>query len=304
MAQDIQDIELWQVDMPMILGTAEDTDNAFRTQNEFPTDWERSNVVQRRGPVNVNCSLLDAAHGKLGDDPDMISDDDGALATLLVFHFRFVPQKHCRRIIRAYIHIKFSGVDAQSAPPAVWAIAPHDTWTVVPTTDHEEKKHAMEGNIGSPEAAPLHFGFTTKFEKLRTRDVSDATTVSGSIEFSDDVNYGECNCAAWTLLENQTRKTGVPPSIRTGILLKRENNATFQGMVKIECVADWKSRFESMFAKVPVDDPLLFNPKLQPARPQKKRKYDPESLLRTDVMSVADVTMQTIYKEANKEATK
>lgn len=304
MAQDTQEKELWQVEMPMILGTTEDTDNAFRTQNKSPTDWERNNVVQRKGPVNVNCSLLDVVHGKLGDDPNINSDDDGALATLLVFHFRFVPQKHSRRIIRAYIHVEFSGVDAQSSPPTVWAIAPYDTWTVVPTTDHEEDKHAMEGTIGSPAAGPLHFGLTTKFEKSRTRDVSDATTVSGSIEFSDDVNNGECNCAAWTLLENQTRKTGVPSSIRTGILLKRENNAIFHGMVKIICVADWKTQFESMFATFPVDDPVLFNPELKPARPQKKRKYNPESLLRTDVTSVADVTMQTIFKEAIKEATK
>ncbi|KAL4941935.1 hypothetical protein BDV06DRAFT_222631 [Aspergillus oleicola] len=304
MAQDTQDSEPWQVEMPLVLGTTEDIDNAFRTQNQSPTDWNRRTVIQRKGPVTVHCSLLEVVHGKLGVDQGIDTNDDGALATLLVFNFRFTRQQHSRRVIRASIHIEFSGADAQSSRPTVWEIAPYDTWTVVPTTDHEEKMRAMEVTIGTPGAGPVNAGFTAKLEKLRIRDISDATTVSGSIELSDDVNSGECNCAAWTLLENQTRKTGVPASLRTGVLLKRENNAIFHAMVKISCVADWKTQLESMFGRIPMDDPVLFNPGLEPTRAQKKKKYNPDALLRSDVTSVADVTVQTIFKEAIKEAVK
>ncbi|KAJ6006957.1 hypothetical protein N7451_004901 [Penicillium sp. IBT 35674x] len=304
MAQDTQDSEIWQVEMPLILGTTEDIDNASRTQNQSPTDWNRNIVVQRKSPVNVHCSLLDVVHGKLGVDQDIDTDDDGALGTLPVFHFRFVPQQHSRRVIRASIHVEFLATDAQSSPPAVCAISPYDTWTVVPTTEHEEKTSAVEGTVVTPGTGPVSASLTAKLEKLRIRDFSDAMTVSGSIEFSDDINSGECNCAAWTLLENQTRKTGVPVSLRTGILLKRETNAIFYGMVKISCIADWKTRFESMFGRIPMDDPVLFNPRLKPSKAQKKRKYNPDNLLRWDVTSVADVTVQTVFKEAITEAKK
>ncbi|KAJ5637414.1 hypothetical protein N7490_007293 [Penicillium lividum] len=304
MAQDTQDSEVWQVEMPLILGTIEDIDNAFRTQNQSPTDWNRNVVVQRKGPVNVHCSLLDVVHGKLGVDQDIDTDDDGALGTLLVFHFRFIPQQYSRRVIRASIHVEFSAADAQSSPPTVCAISPYDTGTVVPTTGHEEKTSAVEGTIGTSGTGPVSASLTAKLEKLRIRDISDAMTVSGSIELSDDINSGECNCAAWTLLENQTRKTGVPASLRTGILLKRENDAIFHGMVKISCVADWKTRFESMFGRIPIDDPVLFNPGLELTRSQKEKKYNSDGLLRSDVMSVADVTVQTVFKEAIQVAIK
>lgn len=306
MAQDTQDSELWHVEMPLILGTTQDVDNAFRTQNRSPTDWNRRNVIQRKGPVNVHCSLLDVVHGRLGVDQDNGTedeggDDDGSLATLLVFHFRFIPQQHSRRVIRASIHVEFSGANPQSSPPTVCAIAPYDTWAVVPTTEHEEKTRMIEGMVGMPGAGPVNASLTARLEQLRVRDISDATTVSGSIELSDDVNSGECNCATWTLLENHTKKTGVPASLRTGILLKRRNNAIFHALVKISCVADWKTRIESMFGSLPLDDPVLFNPGLERTGRQKKTKYNPDCLLRSDVISVADVTVQTIFKDATKE---
>lgn len=76
-------------------------------------------------------------------------------------------------------------------------------------------------------------------------------------------------------------------------------------MVKISCDADWKTELETMFLKLPIDDPVLFNPGLpQPARHRKTgSKYNPAALLRSDATSAVDATMQTIFKNAVKEAT-
>lgn len=97
-------------------------------------------MIQRKGPVNVVCSLVEGVHGKLGPDPETAPTMRERLQLLLVFQFRFIPQKHSQRILRASIHVEFSGFNAQWTPPTVWAIASYDTLTVVLTMEHEEDK--------------------------------------------------------------------------------------------------------------------------------------------------------------------
>lgn len=92
-------------------------DSTFRTENASNFDFERKNVVDRTGGnVHIQLQLLEVRHGNY--------DDDGDEATLMVFRFRFDPQKASSRVIRATVTFEFFPSRSSSQAPAVDAIAP------------------------------------------------------------------------------------------------------------------------------------------------------------------------------------
>ncbi|KAI6305381.1 hypothetical protein MCOR29_010507 [Pyricularia oryzae] len=58
-------------------------------------------------------------------------------------------------------------------------------------------------------------------------------------------------------------KTGVPDSVRVAVLVRRETDDPFNAMVTIEAEADMATNFGSLFRKVPLENPVLFNPKAE-----------------------------------------
>jgi len=103
-------------------------------------------------------------------------------------------------------------------------------------------------------------------------------------------NVGNYNAVSWSLLENATTKTGVPAALRAAVLLKREDEKHFKCVVKIDAVVDHRSKLERMFGgkgKDPKDDPVIFNPELDPTN--KLRQYDVENLGAIDIQSLSDV---------------
>jgi hypothetical protein len=100
-------------------------------RNEHPEDWERDNVIERTdGGVKAFCDLMIVRHGTLG------AEEDTQLASLMVFRFRFDADEG-RRILRASLSIEFSGLDPQNRPIELFAIAPFERWSILPTIDHE-----------------------------------------------------------------------------------------------------------------------------------------------------------------------
>ncbi|TLD03659.1 uncharacterized protein PgNI_11876 [Pyricularia grisea] len=220
--------------------------NEFRTQNTSSEDWERRNVVERtQDAVHVYCDLMDVRHGTLGAAADM------ELATLLVFRFRFDPQKKSRRIREATVKIEFAPITAGQDPPEVASIAPDERWSLVTTTDHEEIVKGSELSLGGSAASVLTATGSLKMQKTTTRDISDATTVTGTTNLGTGRNSG---------LETDAR---VPDSVRVAVLVRRETDDPFNAVVTIEAEADLATNFGSLFRKVPLDDPVLFNPKAE-----------------------------------------
>ncbi|KAL2694937.1 hypothetical protein Neosp_001526 [[Neocosmospora] mangrovei] len=232
-------------------------DSTFRTENASSHDWERRNVIERtRGSIHTRVELLEVTHGTL--------DEYGDEATLMVFRFRFDPQKTSRRVLRARVNIEFLGKDGGNAP-IVEAIAPEERWAVVPTTDSES---------------------TTRGAEL---DVSDATTVSGSINLGKGRNSGESTVAVWNLQENKRRETGVPDSVTTAVLLRRYDNEPFNARVELEADVDWVSGFARKFTGVPLDDPVLFNPTLGGSKPKRGRNLGAKELGSVDLYKLCAV---------------
>ncbi|PVH79899.1 hypothetical protein DL98DRAFT_515793 [Cadophora sp. DSE1049] len=280
---------LLSLDVPLF--TEGDDENAFHTQNSSMSDYERANVIQRiQGDIHTRCELIDVIHGSLNEAKT-------SPATLMIFKFRFDPQKQSQRVKRARIGMEFYAATATGATPVVYAIAPEERWTVVPTTDHEEIERSVDFNLGAPSAAPVDVSATATLKKTVSRDISDATTITGSINLGEGKNSGTSNSAAWNILENARRETGVPDSVQVLVLLSRTDNERFNGKITLDVVADFKTGLSEKLRnrKIPLDDPVLFNPALDPDTKmktyEKARRHGTEALGAIDLLSLCDVRM-------------
>lgn len=268
----------------------ENDEDGFRTENTSRTDYERRNIIERTaGAIHIRCDLIDVVHGSF-------DQDSGDYATLMILRFRFDPQKQSRRVIRARINIEFFATTKGAATPEVYAITPEERWTVTPTTDHEETVKGVEAGLGAAGAAIVDASVKAKLERTVTRDISDATTVTGSINLGQGKNSGISTCAAWNLLENKRHETGVPDSVQVAVLLRREDNELFNGKVTMDADVDFFTSIKKiMSSKVPLDDPILFNPKLEyktsPRKSEKVRTHGTNNLSAVDRESLCEVRM-------------
>jgi hypothetical protein len=263
--------------------------SGYHTQNDPTNPYQRSNIIERKGAIDVRCSCLDIVHG-------LFVPDTTSFGTLIVLQFRFDALKHARRIVRADIELRFSGKIPEDPAPEVFAIAPNRRLMLVQTTQQEQV--TVGGGVKVGAGSIVTASVKGKWERSVTRDTNDATTVVGSIDLLGR-NYGQPNCASWTLLENATTHTGVPASMRVAVLLKRINEKPFQCVVKMNVKADFKSSLIALVGSKPVDDPVLFNPLLDSTN--NLRKYEEQGLGQLDLDELYDITFMTIQEDAVKK---
>ena len=265
---------------------------AFHTQNDPRQPYQRDNIIERKGRVDVRCEHKDIIHG-------YFSNESGEPCSLIVLEFRFSPNGVARRIREARVFIKFAALSPQRGEPdpEVAAIYPDGTFRVEPTQQHETV--AQGGGIrltGGVTGAEI--GGELKTEKTSERDVSGATTVKGSIDLRGR-NWGEKNSASWTLLENATAKTGVVTSMQAANLLKRGDLEHFKATITIKITADVWTEVGSVFRTDPKDDDVWYDPHREPTN--RLQKYNSDELGMFNLKSVCDVTYQTILKDTTKE---
>ncbi|KAL6912634.1 hypothetical protein ACHAPO_012040 [Fusarium lateritium] len=244
-------------------------DDTVHTENASLEDWERRNIIERTdGNIHTRVELLSVSHGTF-------SEGEGK-ATLMVFRFRFDPQKSSRRVLRASVGIEFLSKNGEA--PTVEAIAPEERWTVVPTNDSESTTRGVQLNLGLSGIPLVSAGGTANLEKTITRDISDATTMTGSINLGTGKKSGDSTVAFWNFQENSRRKSGLPDSVTTAIRLLRSDDEAFNAVVTLEAEVDWVTGLENKFAKVPLDDPILFNPKAAGEKTKSGRSQEAENL--------------------------
>lgn len=233
---------LLSVRVGMVPIAADDEDNGFHVQNTSLSDWQRDAVIERKGAMDIRCDLVGVLHGWYGK-----KSDSGPFATVMVFKFKFDPQKHSRRIIRCKTSVEFWSTGAR---PEVTTISPYDKFDLLPTEDEEDIKEALKMKLGLSGVPHLNASISGKFERSRKKHKSDAATISGNISLPPGVNSGKRNCADWTLLENDSRKSGLPDSLRVAILLKRLDQKPFQGVVRMSCRADFTTELGLVFWQI------------------------------------------------------
>jgi len=262
-----------------------DRESGFHTKNDSADPFQRSNITQRKGAVDVKCSLIDVVHGKWG------SDEAGKKATLVVLLFRFDPRRRSRRIASAHLQFRFYDQQNRSRlNPEVVDISFNESLSLVPTKRTESVKTGTEGGAG---AGVLGAELSAKisWEKTIEQEMTDATHVVGSVDRLGATS-GPDNSASWTLTENESQKSGIPAAMRVGILLKRQTDDDFACTVKIETEVDFKTQVEQLFGKREADDPILFRTDLKPTN--KLQDYDTEDLGSFDVTTVEDVVFTKI----------
>ncbi|KAK0111585.1 hypothetical protein ONS95_001934 [Cadophora gregata] len=256
-----------------------DEGSSFRTQNDPAAPLQRSNYIERHGAVDIRCSCLDVIHG-------FFSAESETFSTLIILQFRFDSRRKARRFQAVSISLEFGSMKPGETGPEVFSISPDGVLSLVPTSQHEEVSREAGLDVGGGflgATAIAKVGWT----KTVSRDTNDQTTVTGSIDLKGR-NWGKPNCASWTLQENATTKTGVPTSMRTAILLKRKDENPFQCIVKINATVDVKSAMERVFGGKPKDDPVLFDPSLEPTN--NLQKYDIEELGAINLEGLCEVT--------------
>ncbi|OCL04060.1 hypothetical protein AOQ84DRAFT_272406, partial [Glonium stellatum] len=147
----------------------------FRTQNDPYAPFQRSNYIERKGAVDIRCSCLDVTHG-------LFSIESGSSATLIVLQFRFDPRKRARRFESVHISLEFRSMEQGKAGLEVYAIAPVERMTLLPTTQHKEAKRNASLQLSS--AAPvvgLTATGTVRWEKSVGRNTSDQTTLTSDL---------------------------------------------------------------------------------------------------------------------------
>ncbi|KAL8349786.1 hypothetical protein RB598_005241 [Gaeumannomyces tritici] len=260
-----------------------DAGSGFRTQNDPSKPYQRANVVERKGAVDIRCSCLDIIHGLYRPD------DDAAFCTLLVLQFRFDPRKRARRIQSADVELRFAGEGPGAANPEVFAISPHGRFSFSHTTQTETVMQGAELALSADVAGAAGASGGLSWSRSVTRDMTYATTVTGSIDLRGR-NFGKSNCASWTLLENEATKTGVPASMTAAVLLKRDSEEPFRCDFAIKARADWRSSVELLFGSTPPDDPVLFDPTLEST----STKYDELSLGGVNLESISDAAFMNV----------
>ena len=123
-----------------------DLNSTFRTRNDPSEPWQRVNIIERKGSVDIRCSSLDVIHGDFCTSRDLF-------ATLIVLQFRFDPRKVARRFLSVNINLEFKAMGFKEIGPEVFAISPNGRMSLVPTTQHEDSKRNLNLQLGG--AAPF-----------------------------------------------------------------------------------------------------------------------------------------------------
>lgn len=267
---------------------AGERESGFHTKNDRENPFQRRNIVQRKGAVDVKCTCVDIVHGSWGDD------DPEAGATLLVLLFRFDPRRRARRVAMA--NIEFAFYDSESRDrrnPEVANISFNNSFSLIPTEQTESTTTGASVTAGGGLLGAELSG-TVKWERTVEQETTDATHIVGSIDRLG-APAGPDNAATWTLTENGTTRKGVPAAMRVGVLLKRSTEDDFFCTVKLKTEVDLKTRVEQLFGGRDADDPILFRTSIPPS--SKLMKYDVDNLGGFDLSLVEDVAVTTVIRK-------
>ncbi|ROW11810.1 hypothetical protein VPNG_04990 [Cytospora leucostoma] len=260
----------------------------FHIKNNAQYPYQRQEVIQRTGSVDIRCTVVDIVHGVMAPDSDY-------WATLLVLRFRFDPQKRSRRIAEATLKLEFGVTNPNNEMPEVEAISFDGNYSLLPSTRSESFTSGIEGTLGVSQI--VNASTTAKWERTVTRETADKTTVSGGKLVVD--NIPPSRVAKWTLLENMSLKSGLPASIQVAVRIKRGDEEVFSCMPSINCKADKWTSMETLLSRVPEDDPLLLKPDSKPTN--RLMDYDTENLGAVDLQQLSAVVPTTMILAAEKK---
>lgn len=155
--------------------------------------------------------------------------------------------------------------------PEVVDMAPLATANYYHSTHTVTEKHSLE--LSAQVKFEPWFSAGPKYVWERGQNVEHHDSVQVTGEFAR-VKHGAMHNdgARWIMLENASKKSGVPTYMRTAVLLRRRNHddGQFVGRVKVHYRSSSKFHDVKMMAvsaagRLPQDQPIIFDPRVQTA---------------------------------------
>ncbi|KAL6792271.1 hypothetical protein GGI42DRAFT_335310 [Trichoderma sp. SZMC 28013] len=260
--------------------------SGFHIFNVAANQYHRAEVLQRTGAIDITCRLEKVIHGAM-------SADSERYATLVVLQW-FFQSSNKRRISEATIELLFEADSGDDHDVEVERISFDGTYSLMPTTQQESLTTGGEASVAISQFAS--FSLSGKWEKVITRQTSDAVTLSGGKRIVN--NRPPNRIAKWILSENKSQPTGIPASLKVAVLVSRLDEKKFTCRLALLCKTDTRTAAESFFKKIPKDDPIVFQPDFHDkgTRPNKNVIYGDETLGSIDLNELGDVTFRTVIK--------
>jgi hypothetical protein len=261
--------------------------SGFHVFNKGPNQYHRAEALQRTGAIDITCTLEKVVHGIMAEDSDRY-------ATLLVMQWLFQPKGSSRRISEATIELLFSGGQGGD-DVEVEDMSFMDTYSLLPTTQEESVTTGGEATVGVEQVASL--SATGKWEKTVKKTTSHAITLTGGKRLL--YNQPPNRIATWTLSEDPSQEAGIPASLRVAVLVSRQDRERFTCHLSFACKTDWATAAQSLFRKIPKDDPIIFQPDPQDKgiRPNKNVTYGDDELGNVDLDGLCHVTFRTVIQD-------
>ncbi|KAL8929524.1 MAG: hypothetical protein Q9208_001193 [Pyrenodesmia sp. 3 TL-2023] len=265
--QDDINLADWDICMPLIGDAGHNA--GFRIKNK-PGETERLNTtgIERNGTAVLG-RLYHVVHGfrREGRDPP---------ATLIVFEWLLRPGPLLRRFREVNIEVIFAAhglrpgmlpsEDLAGFDPAVVKIGPS-----VPLENSSMTYTVDKTSGGSFGLSVGVGGYATLEPKVHSETTKSGIqridySVQAGYPFLKNKNSGPPNGVLWTFQENSTQESGLPKVIRTAVLLERYDDdfGAFEATIKttshISFMEDAKESLRRAVGKIPVDDPVIFDP--------------------------------------------
>ncbi|KAI0437935.1 hypothetical protein F4803DRAFT_536873 [Xylaria telfairii] len=200
--------------------------------------------------------------------------ENGSLATLVVFGFRFHGINENRRFKQAIISVTFQDEQKRErADPEVIALWPNGDFTLgdpteirVEATDGTEVSLDAQGGVTGAQGGGH---IVRKWERKLSYNKLERARLTGSIVLDTSIRrYGRNNSVRLTLREDTKAASGLITDLRAAVLLRRINNTDrFTATVDIKAKAHFSynvirgvrdiCRFSSG------NDPVIFKPGVQ-----------------------------------------
>ncbi|KAH6603972.1 hypothetical protein Trco_007418 [Trichoderma cornu-damae] len=272
-----------------IYETGGEEGSGFHVFNIAEDQYHRAEVLQRTGAIDVTCNLEEVVHGAISADSDRY-------ASLIVMQWFFQP-KGSRRISEAIIELLFEPSSA-NGNIEVENISFLGTYSLMPTKQDQTVITGVDATVSIQNFANL--GLTGKCGKTTATTVVDAITLSGGMRVIN--NRPPNRIATWTLSENHSQPKGIPASLKIAVLVSREDREKFFCRLAFTCRTDAKTAAQSLFKKIPKDDPIIFqpNPHDKGTRPNKNVAYGDDELGSVDLNELGSVTFRTLIPNGQK----
>jgi hypothetical protein len=218
-------------DFAIILAEEGDTSSALRSRNLEGEDIRQVLINQgNHGHEFITrAEIVAVASGTL--------TENGPLATIVIFRFNFVSLKKAvkRRFVSAKIKVEFSDVRSRgNMDPEVFAISPDGEDHLEKHTLKKDVDRSVHAGVAAIKGVDVGFEWGVSETKEKEYWVKQM-----GIKFNSRTTFtGSDNTAIWQLVENPSKKQGIPRFFQTAVLLQRRGDDKVSMKITIESEID------------------------------------------------------------------